>query len=128
MGDNFYRMGLFTAILVGLFAGGCNLRIPACDAADLAAPTLSLPADGASLGPDFPSATVPGAFNIVFDWDYPFSTCAPSAYRVDISDTDTFADISLGFGTLDGTDTAAKWQTLPGLLLLARRSVHEPFR
>ncbi len=69
-----------------------------CAAADLVAPVLVGPADGATLTSD-----------PTFAWSYPDESCHPYSYQVDISGDPSFSDISWGFTTLDHTTTSRTW-------------------
>ena len=61
---------------------------PMCETADLVAPDLVEPADGAIINDDYPS----------FLWDYP-DPCLPEGYRIDLSTDPSFDDTSLSGGT-----------------------------
>ena len=73
-----------------------------CAAGALVAPTLVSPADGSDVTGE-PLLT----------WSYPDASCHPYSYTVDISNDASFADISLGFGTLDYNETSRQWPLPP---------------
>lgn len=69
-----------------------------CAAEALVAPLLLSPADGTTV------TDVP-----LLAWSYPDASCHPYRYAVDISSYASFTDISLGFGTLDHSETSRQW-------------------
>ncbi|MFQ5409914.1 MAG: hypothetical protein ACE5FI_16015, partial [Anaerolineales bacterium] len=73
-----------------------------CALAQLVAPELVAPADGAEV-----------ATPVLLTWRYADETCTPHSFRVDISEDASFADIRWGFGTLDHRETSREWP-LPG--------------
>jgi hypothetical protein len=77
--------------------------VATCAAGELAAPALLSPADGARVeGPP------------VLAWAYPDPSCQPASYAVDISPDASFVDNTLGFGTLDASETSREWPLLAG--------------
>jgi hypothetical protein len=73
-----------------------------CSEQALVAPALVSPADGSQL---------PGSPELA--WSYPGTGCHPASFLVDISPDASFADDTLGFGTLDYNETSRTWP-LPG--------------
>jgi hypothetical protein len=88
---------------------------PQCAAAELVAPLLVSPADGAVVD-----------INPVLSWAYPDSSCHPYSYQIDISEDDTFADISWGFGTLDHLETSRSWPLPAGQCYYWRARAYVP--
>jgi hypothetical protein len=74
-----------------------------CAGDALSAPALLSPEDGAALtGPP------------LLGWSYPDTSCHPASFAVDISQDASFADTSLGFGTLDHNETSRAWPLAAG--------------
>jgi hypothetical protein len=81
------HLSIFLLILA-LTVPGCTMPAPTCPTAELVAPVLLSPADGATFDDAFENLT----------WDYPLD-CSPESYRVDLSTDPTFADTSLSGAT-----------------------------
>ncbi|MBN2386943.1 MAG: hypothetical protein JXB85_07975 [Anaerolineales bacterium] len=118
-----------TVALVLVFLTSCNLPgpyhpEPQCAVDELVPPVLIAPADG-SLLPFIP-AGLPGFAAVTFTWSYPEPGCYPYAFSVDISTDPGFADLSLGFGTLDHRETSRDWQLLPGACYYWRAKAYAP--
>ncbi len=86
-----------------------------CAAEELVAPVLISPANGATVEPD-----------PVLEWSYPDTDCHPYAYQIDISEDPSFADLSLGFGTLDHNETSRMWPLPAGRCYHWRASAYVP--
>jgi len=120
--DNQGNIGPSTEVQIVVGAAGVTTETttttPAslqCEAGALVAPTLLSPADGATVESE-----------PVLAWSYPDATCHPHSYRIDISEDASFADISLGFGTLDYNETSRSWPLPPGKCYYWRTLAYVP--